>query len=178
MTKLDLKQRFSIKNAFSWRSAPRSIPRPCPRTGLGPGPRPGLGPGLAKPKIKGGSHLAATLAVLETLFGIICFLNSCNAAPIDTAQKAPPCHQQVKGSTPGTPSYRVLVRGLAPAAAGPTWGPGLLPEGIQEGKKRGGKEGRKGREEEGRKERQKERHEEGREGRKEGREEGRREGER
>ena len=40
--KMDLKQRFSIKSWFSWRSAPRRILSIYRRPGLGPGPRPFL----------------------------------------------------------------------------------------------------------------------------------------
>ena len=44
MLKIDLKPRFWIKSAFSWRSAPRRIRAISRRPGLGRA-RPGLGPG-------------------------------------------------------------------------------------------------------------------------------------
>ena len=49
MTKIDLKQRFSIKSAFSWRSAPCRMARIDRRSGLGLGPRHGFGPDQARP---------------------------------------------------------------------------------------------------------------------------------
>ena len=55
MDKIDLNLRFSIKSAFSWRSAPCRILSINHRPGLGPGPRPaklGLAhPGLARPDL-------------------------------------------------------------------------------------------------------------------------------
>ena len=49
MLKIDLNLRFSIKSAFSWRSAPRRILSINHRPGLGPGPRPAK-LGLAHPR--------------------------------------------------------------------------------------------------------------------------------
>ncbi len=68
MLKIDLKLRFSIKSAFSWRSAPCRTARIDRRPGLGPGPRPGLGPARTGQNMELG--LAKLLGQLNVSFSM------------------------------------------------------------------------------------------------------------
>ena len=71
--KIDLKQRFSMKSGFSWRSAPVRILSICRRPGLGPGPRPFLFHFNRYIWSQGATYLPVTFAVWNILFWLFCF---------------------------------------------------------------------------------------------------------